>query len=84
MSLQAKDELNETSEKRVSAVKELRGIIKEKAESGDDIAKGVKDTFGDKPDAVLVRFIRARKYEVHRAYELMKGERAVPMTSLFC
>lgn len=58
----------------MSAVSELRGIIKEKAGSGDDLAKGVQDTFGDKPDGVLVRFIRARKYEVHRAYELMKGK----------
>ncbi len=61
----------------MSAVKELRGIIKEKADSGDDLAKGVQDTFGEKPDTVLVRFIRARKYEVNRAYELMKGK-------LFC
>ncbi len=28
------------------AVKELRGIIKEKADSGDDLAKGVQDTLG--------------------------------------
>uniref|UniRef100_A0A673IRN0 Retinaldehyde binding protein 1b n=1 Tax=Sinocyclocheilus rhinocerous TaxID=307959 RepID=A0A673IRN0_9TELE len=74
----AKDELNETDEKRVSAVKELRGIIKEKADSGDDLAKGVQDTFGDNPDSVLVRFIRARKYEVNRAYELMKGYAGYP------
>ncbi|XP_041966426.1 retinaldehyde-binding protein 1b [Alosa sapidissima] len=67
----AKDELNETDEKRVSAVKELRGIIKDKG--GEDLGKGVLDTFGDKPDGVLLRFIRARKYEVNRAYELMKG-----------
>lgn len=73
MSLQAKDELNETDETRVSAVKELRGIIKEKAEAGDDLAKTVQDTFGEKPDAVLVRFIRARKFDVFRAFELMKG-----------
>lgn len=71
--LQAKDELNETDEKRVSAVKELRGIIKEKADAGDDLAKGVQDTFGEKPDSLLVRFIRARKYDVPRAFELMKG-----------
>lgn len=58
----------------MSAVKELRGIIKEKADSGDSLAKGVQDTFGDNPDSVLVRFIRARKYEVNRAYELMKGK----------
>ncbi|XP_027900910.1 retinaldehyde-binding protein 1b isoform X2 [Xiphophorus couchianus] len=69
----AKDELNETDEKRVSAAKELRGIIKEKAEAGDDLAKGVQDTFGEKPDSLLVRFIRARKYDVPRAFDLMKG-----------
>ncbi|KAG7221123.1 hypothetical protein INR49_032721 [Caranx melampygus] len=69
----AKDELNETDEKRVSAVKELRGMIKEKADAGDDLAKGVQDTFGEKPDNLLVRFIRARKYDVPRAFDLMKG-----------
>lgn len=74
--LQAKDELNETDEKKVAAVKELRGIIKEKAEGGDDLAKGVQDTFGEKPDSLLVRFIRARKYDVPRAFELMKGRSA--------
>lgn len=73
-SLQAKDELNETNEKRVSAVKELRAIIKEKAEGGDDLAKGVQDTFGEKPDNMLTRFIRARKYDVPRAFDLMKGK----------
>ncbi|XP_041704595.1 retinaldehyde-binding protein 1-like [Coregonus clupeaformis] len=69
----AKDELNETDEKRVLAVKELRGIIKEKADAGDDLAKGVLETFGEKPDGMLVRFIRARKYDVPRAFDLMKG-----------
>uniref|UniRef100_A0A8C7S4B1 Retinaldehyde binding protein 1b n=1 Tax=Oncorhynchus mykiss TaxID=8022 RepID=A0A8C7S4B1_ONCMY len=69
----AKDELNETDEKRALAVKELRGIIKEKAEAEDDLAKGVLETFGEKPDGMLVRFIRARKYDVPRAFDLMKG-----------
>ena len=73
MTTQAKDELNETEEKRVAAVKELRGIMKEKAEGGDDLVKAVLETFGEKPDGLLVRFIRARKYDVNRAYELMKG-----------
>lgn len=54
-------------------MKELRGIMKEKADAGDDLAKGVQDTFGEKPDNLLVRFIRARKYDVNRAFELMKG-----------
>ncbi|CAL8235671.1 unnamed protein product [Boreogadus saida] len=69
----AKDELNETEEKRVAAVKELRGMMKEKAEGGDDLVKAVLEAFGEKPDGMLVRFIRARKYDVNRAYELMKG-----------
>ncbi|XP_041795534.1 retinaldehyde-binding protein 1-like [Chelmon rostratus] len=69
----AKDELNETDEKRVAAVKELRDMIKEKADGGDDVAKGVQDTFGEKPDSLLIRFIRARKYDVPRAFDLMKG-----------
>ncbi|XP_075884976.1 retinaldehyde-binding protein 1b isoform X3 [Nelusetta ayraudi] len=66
----AKDELNETDEKRVAAVKELRGMM---AEGTDDLAKSVQDTFGEKPDSLLVRFIRARKYDVNRAFDLMKG-----------
>lgn len=53
-------------------MKELRGIIKDKG--GEDLGKGVLDTFGEKPDGVLLRFIRARKYDVNRAYELMKGK----------
>lgn len=48
-------------------------MIKEKADGGDELAKGVQDTFGEKPDSLLVRFIRARKYDVPRAFELMKG-----------
>lgn len=72
--LKAKDELNETDEKRAAAVKELRAMIKEKADAGDDLAKGVQDTFGEKPDGLMVRFIRARKYDVVRAFDLMKGK----------
>ncbi|KPP63902.1 retinaldehyde-binding protein 1-like [Scleropages formosus] len=68
----AKDELNETEEKRVSGVKELRAIIKEKA-GEDEVTKGVLDRFGDKPDSLLLRFVRARKYDIRRAYDLMKG-----------
>lgn len=56
-------------------MKELRDIINEKADDGDDLAKAVKDSFGKKSDSVLIRFIRARKYDLNRAFELMKGER---------
>ncbi|KAJ8412978.1 hypothetical protein AAFF_G00105600 [Aldrovandia affinis] len=69
----AKDELDETDEKRVSSVKELRAMVKEKSDI-DALTKGVQVTFGDKPDSLLLRFIRARKYNVTRSYELMKGE----------
>lgn len=58
----------------MSAVKELKDIIKEKADNGDDLAKAVQDMFIEKPDVMYIRFIRARKYDVNRAFELMKGE----------
>lgn len=48
-------------------------MMKEKADGGDDLAKALLDTFGEKADGVLVRFVRARKYDVPRAFDLMKG-----------
>ncbi|KAM4744886.1 retinaldehyde-binding protein 1a isoform 1-T3 [Anableps anableps] len=69
----AKDELHETDERRASSLKDLRAMIKERASDGDDLAKLVQDRFGDKPDSLLVRFLRARKFDVTRAHELMKG-----------
>uniref|UniRef100_A0A1A7WNU0 Retinaldehyde binding protein 1a n=1 Tax=Iconisemion striatum TaxID=60296 RepID=A0A1A7WNU0_9TELE len=68
----AKDELNETDEKRASSLKDLRAMIKERA-AGDDMAKLVQERFGHKPDSLLLRFLRARKFDVTRAHELMKG-----------
>lgn len=70
----AKDELNETEERKVSSIKELRAMMKEKASEGDDLAKAVQEKFGDRPDSLLLRFIRARKFDVTRAHELMKGK----------
>ncbi|XP_013925317.1 PREDICTED: retinaldehyde-binding protein 1 [Thamnophis sirtalis] len=69
----AKDELNETSEKRELAIKELRELIQEKAKDGDDICKTVADKMQEKEDAFLLRFIRARKFDLNRAYDLIKG-----------
>lgn len=71
--LQAKDELNETDERRVSSLKDLRAMMKERAVEGDDLAKLVLERFGDKPDSLMLRFLRARKFDVVRAHELMKG-----------
>ncbi|XP_073692528.1 retinaldehyde-binding protein 1a isoform X1 [Garra rufa] len=69
----AKDELNETEERKVSSIKELRAMIKEKASEGENLAKAVEEKFENEPDSLLLRFIRARKFDVTRAHELMKG-----------
>ncbi|XP_072237385.1 retinaldehyde-binding protein 1-like [Leuresthes tenuis] len=69
----AKDELNETDERRTSSLKDLRAMMKEKAADADDMYKLVQQRFGDKPDSLLLRFLRARKFDVARAHELMKG-----------
>eukprot|EP00064_Thunnus_orientalis_P012300 superscaffoldBa00001871_g12335 len=68
----AKDELNETDERRASSLKDLRAMMKERAAEGDDLAKLVLERFGDKPDSLMLRFLRARKFDVVRAHELMK------------
>ncbi|RXM94813.1 Retinaldehyde-binding protein 1 [Acipenser ruthenus] len=48
-------------------------IQKKKEDAGEDAGKSVAERMLDKPDAILLRFIRARKYDVTRAYELIKG-----------
>ncbi|XP_007433255.1 retinaldehyde-binding protein 1 [Python bivittatus] len=68
----AKDELNETPEKRQLAVKELQELIQEKAQ-GEDICKAVAEKMQGKDDAFFLRFMRARKFDVNRAYDLIKG-----------
>ncbi|KAI4831120.1 hypothetical protein KUCAC02_002716 [Chaenocephalus aceratus] len=69
----AKDELGETEERRASSLKDLRATMKDRAAEGDELSKLVLERFGDKPDSLLLRFLRARKFDVARAYELMKG-----------
>lgn len=71
---QAKDELNETDERRASSLKDLRALMKERAADGDGLAKLILERFGDKPDSLFLRFLRARKFDVDRAHELMKGD----------
>lgn len=71
--IQAKDELNETDERRASSLKDLRAMMKERAGEGDDLAKLVLERFEDKPDSMMLRFLRARKFDVVRSHELMKG-----------
>ena len=69
---QAKDELNETEEQREAAVKALRELVQERA-SGEELCKAVAEKVQGKDDSFFLRFIRARKFDVHRAYDLLKG-----------
>lgn len=82
VSPKAKDELNETEERRASSVKDLRAMMKERAAEGDDLAKLVQERFGDKPDSLLLRFLRARKFDNSRTHELMKG--SFPESNQLC
>ncbi|XP_078283391.1 retinaldehyde-binding protein 1-like isoform X3 [Rhinoraja longicauda] len=69
----AKDELNETEEKRVACVIELQNLVQDSASSGEEFAKVVLEKTKDKDDLFFLRFIRARKFDVKRSYELLKG-----------
>ncbi|XP_038275426.1 retinaldehyde-binding protein 1 [Dermochelys coriacea] len=69
----AKDELNETEEKRESAVKELRELVRERGSGGEEVCKAVVEKVKGKDDSFFLRFIRARKFDVNRAYDLLKG-----------
>uniref|UniRef100_A0A8C6SPD4 Retinaldehyde binding protein 1a n=1 Tax=Neogobius melanostomus TaxID=47308 RepID=A0A8C6SPD4_9GOBI len=69
----AKDELNETAERRTSCLKELRKLMRDRASEGEELSKLLLEQFGDKPDALLLRFLRARKFDVLRAHDLLKG-----------
>nr|XP_013037263.2 retinaldehyde-binding protein 1 isoform X1 [Anser cygnoides]XP_047928015.1 retinaldehyde-binding protein 1 isoform X2 [Anser cygnoides] len=68
----AKDELNETEEQREAAVRALRELVQERAGS-EDVCKAVAEKMQGKDDSFFLRFIRARKFDVHRAYDLLKG-----------
>lgn len=69
---QAKDELNETEEQKEVAVKALRELVQERA-GGEEVCKAVAEKVQGKDDSFFLRFIRARKFDVHRAYDLLKG-----------
>ncbi|XP_007060413.2 retinaldehyde-binding protein 1 [Chelonia mydas] len=69
----AKDELNETEEKRELAVKELRELVRERGSGGEEACKAVAEKVTGKDDSFFLRFIRARKFDVNRAYDLLKG-----------
>lgn len=54
------------------AVKALRELVQERA-GGEDVCQKVAEKVQEKDDSFLLRFIRARKFDVHRAYDLLKG-----------
>lgn len=54
------------------AVKALRELVQERA-GGEDVCQKVAEKVREKDDSFLLRFIRARKFDVHRAYDLLKG-----------
>uniref|UniRef100_A0A7M4FH91 Retinaldehyde binding protein 1 n=1 Tax=Crocodylus porosus TaxID=8502 RepID=A0A7M4FH91_CROPO len=69
----AKDELNETEERREPALKELRELVHAGASGQEELGKAVAEKVQGKDDSFFLRFIRARKFDTHRAYELLKG-----------
>ncbi|KAI6077798.1 Retinaldehyde-binding protein 1 [Aix galericulata] len=73
----AKDELNETEEQREAAVRALRELVQERAGS-EDVCKAVAEKMQGKDDSFFLRFIRARKFDVHRAYDLLKARSQIP------
>ncbi|ELR45747.1 Retinaldehyde-binding protein 1, partial [Bos mutus] len=69
----AKDELNEKEETREEAVRELQELVQAEAASGQELAVAVAERVQGKDSAFFLRFIRARKFHVGRAYELLRG-----------
>ncbi|KAK2107469.1 Retinaldehyde-binding protein 1 [Saguinus oedipus] len=69
----AKDELNEREETREEAVRELQEMVQAQAASGEELAVAVAERVQDKDSGFFLRFIRARKFNVARAYELLRG-----------
>ncbi|XP_036211761.1 retinaldehyde-binding protein 1 [Myotis myotis] len=69
----AKDELNEREETREEAVRALQELVREQAASGQELAREVAEKVRGRDSAFFLRFIRARKFHVGRAYQLLRG-----------
>nr|CAG4719773.1 RBLP1 [Leptochiton asellus] len=67
----ARSELNETDENRKSGIQELRDIMTENEHT--EFGKKLLEWFEPRKNEYLIRFLRARKYDVKKAYDLMKG-----------
>ncbi|XP_012588130.1 PREDICTED: retinaldehyde-binding protein 1 [Condylura cristata] len=71
--VQARDELNEREETREEAVRALRELVRQQAASGQQLAVAVAERAQAWDSAFFLRFLRARKFHVGRAYELLRG-----------
>ncbi|CAK6442444.1 unnamed protein product [Pipistrellus nathusii] len=69
----AKDELNEREETREEAVQALQELVLQQAASGQALAVAVAEQVRGRDHAFFLRFIRARKFDVGRAYQLLRG-----------
>ncbi|XP_008564942.1 PREDICTED: retinaldehyde-binding protein 1 isoform X2 [Galeopterus variegatus] len=73
MSEGAKDELNEREETREEVVRELQELVQAQAATGEELAVAVAERVRERDSSFFLRFIRARKFNVARAYELLRG-----------
>jgi hypothetical protein len=65
-------ELNEDTDTRISALRNLRSLIT--TNSSDGKGKLVYERFGEAADLLLLQFLRARKFNTKQTFDLMKGQ----------
>ncbi|KAK1327852.1 hypothetical protein QTO34_012761 [Cnephaeus nilssonii] len=58
---------------REAVVRELQELVLEQAASGQELARAVAEKVRGRDSAFFLRFIRARKFDVGRAYQLLRG-----------
>lgn len=63
-------------------MRELQEMVQAQAASGEELAVAVAERVQEKDSGFFLRFIRARKFNVGRAYELLRGEARAEGTAL--